>query len=88
MSWRRIAKTSCKHVLKISCKMKNCYVENVFKTSSRSLGKQEMFAESGLKEDLLRRVSDNYYKKYSLLYWGQRWGRGKLVANLKIAKHR
>ena len=63
MSWGRIAKTSCKHVLKISWKMKNCYVENVFKTSSRSLEKQEMFAESGLKEDLLRRVSDNCYKK-------------------------
>ena len=29
--------------------MKNIYAEDVFKTSPRSLGKQEMFAESGLK---------------------------------------
>ena len=55
MFWRRLenifrrilANTSWKRledVLKTSWKKKNCYVENVFETSSRRLGKQEMFA--------------------------------------------
>ena len=34
-------KKSCKHVLKKSWKIFNCYTEIVFKTSSRRLGKQE-----------------------------------------------
>ena len=41
--WRCPWKKSCKHVLKTSWKMKNCYAEDVFKTSWRRLGKQEMF---------------------------------------------
>ena len=43
-SWRCLWKRSCKHVLKTSWKMKNCYAEDVFKTPSRRLGKQEMLA--------------------------------------------
>ena len=42
--WRRLWKRSCKHVLKKSWEMKNCYTEEVFKTFSRRIGKREMFA--------------------------------------------
>ena len=36
-SSRRLWKRSCNHVLKKSWEMKNCYTEEVFKTSSRRL---------------------------------------------------
>ena len=40
-SWRRlehVLKTFCKDVLKMSWKIKNCYAEDIFKTSSGRLG--------------------------------------------------
>ena len=40
----RLQKRSCKHVLKTSWKMKKSYAKDVFKTSSRTLGKQKIFA--------------------------------------------
>ena len=51
VSWRHLEeevlktrqKASCKHVLKTTWKMKNCYTDDVFETSSRRIGKREMF---------------------------------------------
>ena len=50
-SWRRFRKTYCKYVLKTSWRRlqevledEKCCAEDVFKTSWRLLGKQEMFA--------------------------------------------
>ena len=51
VSWRHLEeevlktrqKASCKHVLKTTWKMKNCYTEDVFEMSSRRIGKREMF---------------------------------------------
>ena len=41
-------KTRLEDVLKTSCNMKNCYVEDSFITFYRRLGKQEMFVGSAL----------------------------------------
>ena len=42
-SRRRFAKTYCKNILNPSWKTKNCFAEDVFMTSWRRLGWQEMF---------------------------------------------
>ena len=50
-SWRCFRKMYCKYILKTSSRRledKKCYAEDVFKTSWRGLGKQEMFAGKSL----------------------------------------
>ena len=42
--------------------MKNCYVEDVFKTSSKHLEKQEMFA--GLLQPVVIKLNKNYTSYY------------------------
>ena len=47
-SWRRLEKdilqTRLEDVFKMSWKLRKCYAEDIFETSSRRLGKKEMFA--------------------------------------------
>ena len=69
-SWRRFRKTYCKYVLKTSWRRlqdaledEKCYAEDVFKTSSRCLGKQEIFVGS---YDLIRMI-DLFSLEYALL---------------------
>ena len=58
-----ILQTRLEDVLQVSCKMKNCYVEDVFETSSRHLGKQEMFT------GLLSEHFDRYLHFVCTLNW-------------------
>ena len=55
--------TRHEEVLKTSWKTKKCYAEDIFKTSKRRLGKQEMFA--GFDESFLFHVKTG--RHYSLL---------------------
>ena len=58
--------------------MKNCYVEDVFKTSSKRLEKQEMFA--GLLQPVVIKLNKNYTSYYFNKGWvGVGWGGGGWV---------
>ena len=57
--------------------MKNCYVEDAFKTSSKHLEKQEMFA--GLLQPVVIKLNKNYTSYYFSKGWvGVGWGGGGL----------
>ena len=72
-SWRRFRKTHCKYVFKTFSRRlqdlledEKCYAADVFKTSWRCLGKQEMFAghHLGLKTELWK---PNIYIQYIII---------------------